>query len=107
MYVVQIPFHKLARRLKEVETEWISFGIQLGIDMDKLRSFEAGPHRNLRDSFAEMLQYWLDNATNPTWQAIFEALEAIGNKRLASKLKQHHRPDEKGICGQISHSTDF
>ena len=96
-YVVQLSVPKLARRLKEVETNWMTFGIQLGVEMGTLKRFEASPPRNLRENFAEMLQYWLDNTANPTWQAIFEALEAIGNRRLVTELKLKHRPEEKGI----------
>ena len=83
----------------------MSFGIQLGVEMSTLKRFEDSRPRNLRENFAEMLQYWLDNTTNPTWQAIFEALEAIQNRRLAAELKRKHRPEEKGIFGYIKYST--
>ena len=96
-HAVKLSVSKLAKRLKEVETNWMTFGIQLGLDMHTLKTFEDSQPKNLRDNFAEMLQYWLDNSTNPTWQAIFEALECVGNRRLISQLKLKHKPADKGI----------
>ena len=74
--------------------KWYPFGVALGLtttDLDIIED-EKGSQRYM----INMLQEWMDNNQEVTWEALQEALRGIGNKRLAAKLEEHKLKDKQG-----------
>ena len=65
---------------------WYTFGCALGVSTTDLDIIEdkGGSQRY----FIAMLEEWI-RTDNATWEALQEALTAIGNWRLAAKLEEH------------------
>lgn len=43
---------------------------------------------SIDDKFSRMLDTWLKYSTERTWSTVISALEAIGNKRLATAVRE-------------------
>ena len=69
-------------------TNWICFGLYLGIEMSRLSAIEM-EHRTLSMRRVNMLQEWCHRRI-PTWSAVVQALVGIGMRRLATELAQKH-----------------
>ena len=65
-------------------TEWYRLGLQLDLDDFNLRQIGKQNQEHL----TLMFQTWLKVCRNPSWQDVVQALEAIGERRLAAKLEQ-------------------
>ena len=69
----------------------------------KLRKIEA-PYQHcesylsaagrLKQQMAEMIQYWLDNTPDASWEQVVRALEHIGHFTLALTIKQQFLWDQ-------------
>ena len=79
----------LMQELRDVDLDyqWFYLGILLKIEHSQLRIIEVNYHRDPWRSLTEMLQVWLRNSPQPTWEVITEALESIGEHALAEKIK--------------------
>ena len=89
------PFKQkpLLNALNPVTAQWRSFGIQLGVDPDKLKEFEDFT-RNVKYYLSETLQIWLkQNDPPPTVQDLLDALRSpvLSNPRLAKKLEEKYK----------------
>ena len=83
----------LLNALNPVTAQWRSFGIQLGVDSDKLKEFEDFT-RNVKYYLSETLQIWLkQNDPPPTVQDLLDALRSpvLSNPRLAKKLEEKYK----------------
>ena len=73
-----------------VASKWFHIGIQLDIPdgtLDAIAKNQSDPHLNL----LEMLRVWLKRVNPPaTWSAIADAVEFLGEKILARKLRQKY-----------------
>ena len=47
-----------------------------------------------------MLNYWLNNATVPSWKALVDALRALGESRLAYELEERYCSPEDHSLGK-------
>ena len=81
--------------LQPVAAEWYAFGIQLGVDHNKLKQFTA------YDSFVKryleiVLERWLEKKTPQTIQDIITALRkpSLQNNALAIKLENNYKGNQ-------------
>ena len=68
-------------------TEWYRLGLQLDVDSFRLRQIGKDAREN-QEHLTLMFEAWLKVCKNPSWQDVVQALEAIGERRLAAKLEQ-------------------
>ena len=83
----------LLNKLKPVTAGWHSFGIQLGVDPNKLSELECHV-RNVKRYLTDMLAHWLDNyEPAPTVKDLLDALRspAMMEIRLAAKLEEKYK----------------
>ena len=79
--------------LTPVTAQWSSFGIQLGVDPNKLKEFEDFT-RNVKYYLSETLQIWLaQKDPPPTVQDLLDALRSpvLSNHVLAKKLEKKYK----------------
>ena len=77
----------LVRELQSVNN-WITFGLCLGVEIEKLNVIEM-ERSTIEDRRTKMLEEWQNNVI-PTWPAVVQALMEIGKQCLASRLAQKH-----------------
>ena len=79
------------RELIKVDSKWENIGILLEIESHRLDSIKAVEHHNTQNCLREMLKIWL-NKTNPppSWSAIINALECLGDEQLARDLRSKY-----------------
>ena len=81
----------LLKELYRVSDKWYNIGILLGIDprkLDIIKTTENNPHDCLR----EMLRIWLNEIfPPPSWAAIADAIEVLGEEILANQLRIKYR----------------
>ena len=96
--------------LHELEniTDWFPFGVCLGVPVAELQKIEASHHGEVERCKIEMLQYWLRNSQNTSWEDVLHALELSNEHLLASRLKRQYLPaiDSAGDSELISFSTN-
>ena len=63
-------------KLKEVD--WNQLGIQLNVPRHILRNIDRENPGNESRKLSEVLQYWIANEPEPSWEKISQALEKIG-----------------------------
>ena len=89
--------HAGIAHLDEVKTslkdlvEWRELGLKLGILDPTLGKIERNRRGMVEECKREMLAGWLqrvDTVSEPTWTALVEALESIGERRLADEIKK-------------------
>ena len=78
--------------LKELYTKaaakWEDIGIMLGIDPNALDNLKTTENCTAPSRLREMLKVWLKKINPPpSWSAIAEALEVLGDEELASHLR--------------------
>ena len=69
--------------------DWIPLGLHLGIKQTELKIIEKNYPNDLKRRRTEMFEEWQKQVT-PTWSAVVQALDEIGERRLASELAQKH-----------------
>ena len=83
--------------LDEVKTslrdlvEWKDLGLKLGILYPTLQKIEKNRHGMVEECKREMLAAWLqivDKVSEPSWTTLVDALESIGEIRLADEIKK-------------------
>ena len=83
----------LLNKLKPLTAGWHSFGIQLGVDPNKLSELECHV-RNVKRYLTDMLVHWLnDHEPAPTVKDLLDALRspAMMERRLAAKLEEKYK----------------
>ena len=80
----------LLKELNKVASKWENLGIMLGIDSGKLDTVKAD-HARSCDCVKLMFKIWLKTVDpTPTWSALAEALEVLGEPKLAKELTQKY-----------------
>ena len=104
--VISSPTAAATPRLKELTNaldsvvDWYPLGVQLGLKDHELRTISRDfPWDNERCKL-EMLGRWLLNAELPTWKAVADALQLMGEDRVASKIRTKYcsSPTDTGMC---------
>ena len=67
--------------------DWFCFGATLGVPVFQLKKIESDHPKNSDRCKLELLQYWLDNNLDPTWNDIILALEKTDQLALAAQIK--------------------
>ena len=74
----------MAYELRDFEN-WYLLGLQLNISTDILDSIERTHDTGVRCCI-KMVQHWINNSRNPSWDAIHEALKSIGESVIAAMI---------------------
>ena len=80
---------QLLNALKKSEN-WFLFGAILGVPVSQLKKIELDHQRDSNRCKLELLQYWLDNTLDPTWNEIVQALEKTDQLALAAQIKHDY-----------------
>ena len=76
------------RELSSKAADWERMGIELEIDDGDLRQIKADNPLDKCNCLLEMFRKWLTQVSpEPTWAAIADAVEQIGDKELARRLR--------------------
>ena len=87
---IDIPSLKdVVVELQPVVSSWYHLGLSLGISPHELVSIRKD-YRDTHHAFFEMLHMWFEQSVEPTWEAIVEALNEIGHRRQAEKIRIKH-----------------
>ena len=84
--------------LKELYTKaadkWEDIGILLGIKPGRLDAIKTAENHTAQSCLREMLKIWLKRISPPpSWSAIAEAIELLGDQNLADQLRtKYHVP---------------
>ena len=78
--------------LNSVTSDWHRFGIQLGVDHDKLSQFEKYT-QDVKFYLSKTLQLWFKEDPPPTVQHLLKALRSpvLSNPRLAGELEEKYQ----------------
>lgn len=75
-------YHKMANK-------WKAIGVCLGIG--DLKTIESKHRGDPQDCLLGMLEAWLNRVNPPpTWSAVIEAVEFLGNEQLGKELKEKY-----------------
>lgn len=76
----------MCNALVECLPDWTTLGIFLEIEKYQIDSIDGKePYSNL---LLNMLDYWLRNSKDCSWEALVKAVEDVGNVRLARQLSK-------------------
>ena len=91
---------QLSAELRDFEN-WYLLGLLLNVSKDALDSIEKSHDTNIKRCI-EMLQCWIINCKDPTWEAVQEALRNIGESALAAAITRKYdiRPSSASIRGE-------
>ena len=67
--------------------DWYSLGIKLGMKVHELATIEKNYHGDNERCKHEVLSHYLRNARLPTWKAVVDALQMMGEHAVASKIR--------------------
>ena len=74
-----------------VADKWEPIGIYLHLSMATLKAFAAERQHDPHKCLIGMLEVWLKRVDPPpTWSAIIEAVEFLGEEQLARELKEKY-----------------
>lgn len=77
----------LMRKLDDLAPKWKDFGIQLDVPYCECSKIEVD-YRKCSDCLRETVVWWLTNSTRPNSLDLINALNNIGEKRLAHSIQQ-------------------
>lgn len=81
----------MAALYHKVADKWKVIGVQLDIGFSNLTSIETKNHNNPHLCLLDMLEVWLKRVNPPpTWPAIIEAVEFLGEEQLGRDLKMKY-----------------
>ena len=79
---------QLIKELRFKAANWEDMGIQLDINDGELQIIKSNNAGDNGACLREMLRRWLSHASPaPSWGAVVDAVECIGDQQLASKLR--------------------
>ena len=83
-------FAVLLKELHQVHDDWENIGILLNIEDQKLMAIRRDNYDS-KACLREMLKVWLRRVDpRPSWQAVIDALHALGHERIANHLKSNY-----------------
>ena len=89
-----------------VADKWEDIGIMLDIDEAELATLKKLHPTTPQSSLREMLKIWLKQiCPPPSWSAIVEALESLGDKELAHRIGSKYVNDPE-LSVQLVENTD-
>ena len=93
-----IPKKKdVLRLLDDIAYQWRIIGEQLDVPYGHIQSIS---HMNISDKvkLSEVIQYWYDNSSNVTWEALISVIERkpVSNVAVANSIRQFCSGTEQG-----------
>ena len=84
----------LAKELySTVSDKWEDIGILLGIEPGRLNAIKSAENHTAQSCLREMLKIWLNRVSPPpSWAAIAEAVELLGDQTLADRIRTKYQP---------------
>ena len=70
-------------------TNWFNLGLNLGLKMYELKKIEDD-HRGNDRQLKETLHLWLQHTPKASWEDVVNALQKIGEKRVAEEIRQKY-----------------
>ena len=72
--------------------KWEDIGILLGIEPGRLNAIKTTENHTAQSCLREMLKIWLNRVSPPpSWSAIAEAIEFLGDQTLANHLRTNYQ----------------
>ena len=87
----------IIEKLNEV-TEWHALGIQLKVPPSTLCTIEQDWPRDAKRRKSEMVNAWLRQDSDASWEKLARALSTVGYQVLSEELSQVH---QKGECHSV------
>ena len=76
--------------------KWYQLGVQLDIPSGMLKTIESNYPCDVQRCMTEVLDFWLRNAPERSWEKLTEALEAMGGYGvLVKKLRKYPKVSTK------------
>ena len=72
---------------------WHLLGVKLGLEDHELRTIEQNYRGDNERCKHEVLSCWLRNAKLPTWKAVADALQQMGEHTVALKIRAKYCTD--------------
>lgn len=79
----------LVSELASVE-DWHLLGVNLGLQGHQLRVIERTYRGETNRCKSEVLDFWLRNNENPTWEAIIEALDKMQQQKVHHEIRKKY-----------------
>ncbi len=81
----------LVKDLIEVQHKYLPFGVQLGVPLDKIKTFEKNFGYECDETFVHIFDYFLNNFATDVWfTRICDALEVVDRKDLAAMVTEKY-----------------
>ena len=89
---LKLELKDLTCALNNMADEWMTLGVQLGIQKSELNGIEIKCQHNPKRCLLEMLDMWLKQQVDPppSWTDIVDAVESLGNNQLGEELRKRH-----------------
>lgn len=104
LYFLYLELHESSRLelknilplLREIKPDKIlSLGLQLDVEKTELRMITTQNKDNLEREIFEIIDYWLGNSKDQSWEALAKAVRRLGgHDQLASKLENNQCSSE-------------
>ena len=83
--------------------KWHSLGVKLGLEDHELSSIDQDFRGDNERCKHEMLSRWLRSAKLPTWKAIVDALQQMGEHAVASRIQAKYCSSSTDTAGTYVH----
>ena len=81
----------LMRELRTKAAEWEDIGVELQVDDGELRQIKRDNANDSKSCLRELFRKWLTwTSPEPSWGAIAEAVERLGDEDLARTLRSKY-----------------
>ena len=82
-------------------SDWFMLGTRLGVQSHLLHTIqESNPHNPQRCKL-DMLDTWLRNTSNPSWNDVMNALCQMEEKKVAKKIEQMYCVQTRVLTGTV------
>ena len=88
-----VDIAKLSTLLKDVVPDWYMFGQSLEIPTSDLKALRD--EKGSDECFSQMMDEWMEGE-HATFETLIEALEHVGNGRLAREVKEKYLTSTEG-----------
>ena len=91
-----ITLEQLLEELQIKQDDWKNIGVQLDINDGELEHIKSDNRGDSKACLREMLRIWLNRVDPPpSWSAIAEAIEDLGDEQLAQELRSKYSCEER------------
>lgn len=92
--------NNLISLLKDVSAEWERVGLELGVKWSKIKQIaKSRNHADPQLCMADLLDYWLRNDRDVSWEKVASALDEIEIRDVALKIRKTYcSPGKLYMC---------